>query len=211
MLEKIYHNGCVYHIVDGDDLEWFPRTHNPGSLRQLLYRCTCCTCCTGTLGTPGTPTVQHTRLGQQLLYAVPAVPLYLLYHGTAGTADRRGSAPGPFGRRTCTVCTESRAMTMTRSLSPCFPTKVRGLLRDSSVFSIAPSLFVCAASLAACSSAAARVCWQPWGSAGPGEVMPSVCTEDACELVLVGYRAFSIPIPVGVIVLSALAPCNAPG
>ena len=69
-------------------------THNPCSLRQLLYRCTCCTCCTGTLGTPGTPAVQHTRLGQQLLYAVPAVPLYLLYHGTAGTADRRGSGVG---------------------------------------------------------------------------------------------------------------------
>ena len=79
----MYHNGCVHHIVDGDDLEWFPRTHNPGSFRQLLYRCTCCTCCTGTAGTAGTPAVQHTRIGQQLLYAVPAVPLYLLYRCTA--------------------------------------------------------------------------------------------------------------------------------
>ena len=95
MLGKMYHNGCVHHIVDGDDLEWFPRTHNPGSLRQLLYRCTCCTCCTGTAGTAGTPAVQQTRVGQQLLYAVPAVPLYLLYRGTAGTADRRGSVPTP--------------------------------------------------------------------------------------------------------------------
>ena len=83
MLGKMYHNGCVHHIVGGDDLEWFPRTHNPGSFRQLLYRCTCCTCCTGTLGTAGTAAVQHTHLGQQLLYAVPAVPLYLLYRCTA--------------------------------------------------------------------------------------------------------------------------------
>ena len=91
MLSKMYYNGYVHHVVFGDGLEWLTRTNSSGSLRQLLYRCTCCTCCTGTAGTAGTPAVQQTRVGQQLLYAVPAVPLYLLYRGTAGTADRRGS------------------------------------------------------------------------------------------------------------------------
>ena len=95
----MYHNGCVHHIVFGDDLEWFPRTHNPGSLRQLLYRCTCCTCCTGTLGTAGTAAVQHTRLGQQLLYAVPAVPLYLLYRCTAVPAVPPGLRRSRYRRR----------------------------------------------------------------------------------------------------------------
>ena len=89
----MYHNGCVHHIVFGDDLEWFPRTHHLGSLRQLLYRCTCCTCCTGTLGTAGTAAVQHTHIGQQLVYAVPAVPLYLLYRCTAVPAVPPGLSP----------------------------------------------------------------------------------------------------------------------
>ena len=81
MLGKIYHNDFVHHIVFGDDLEWFPHTHNPGSLRQLLYRCTCCTSCTGTLGTAGTLAVQQTRIG--LLYRVL---------GTAGTPGTPGTA-----------------------------------------------------------------------------------------------------------------------
>ena len=111
----MYHNGCVHHIVFGDDLEWFPRTHHLGSLRQLLYRCTCCTCCTGTLGTAGTAAVQHTRIGQQLVYAVPAVPLYLLYRCTAVPAVvyRRGSEfePSPAPGRACSPepCRRDRA------------------------------------------------------------------------------------------------------
>ena len=105
----MYHNGCVHHIVDGDDLEW-PRTHNPGSLRQLLYRCTCCTCCTGTLGTAGTAAVQHTHIGQQLVYAVPAVPLYLLYRCTAVPAVPPGlrRAGTPAAQRGSAVACDER-------------------------------------------------------------------------------------------------------
>ena len=44
-------------------------------------------------GTAGTATVQHTRLG--LVYRVrgtAGTPGTAVHHGTAGTADRRGSA-----------------------------------------------------------------------------------------------------------------------
>ena len=50
-------------------------------------------------GTAGTATVQHTRLG--LLYRVlgtagtPGTPGTAVQHGTAGTADRRGSGRRP--------------------------------------------------------------------------------------------------------------------
>ena len=104
MLGKMYHNDFVPHIVFGDDLEWFPRTHHLGSLRQLLYRCTHCTCCTGTLGTAGTATVQQTRLGQQQLCAVPAVPLYLLYRCTAVPAVPPGLRDGLVVPHTCAMC-----------------------------------------------------------------------------------------------------------
>ena len=63
MLEKMYHNGCVHHIVDGDDLEWFPRAHNPGSLRQLLFG-----------ATPRTPELPLTLACSQHLTPTPRLP-----------------------------------------------------------------------------------------------------------------------------------------